>query len=56
MPSLAQATAEEQQETPLYQCSECGETVIVFNGRPFFTCACDPRQIVVTEEGMKRGL
>jgi hypothetical protein len=54
--NLAQATAEEQQETPLYACSVCGETVIVFNGRAFYTCACEGRQIVLTEEGLKRGL
>lgn len=52
----AQLTAEEQQETTLYMCSECGETVIIFNGRPFWTCACENRQIVVTEEGLRRGL
>ena len=56
MPSPAQATAEEQQANPLYQCSECGEAVIVYNGRPFFTCNCEARQIVLTEEGLKRGL
>ena len=52
----AQLTAEEQQEAPLYMCSECGETVIIFNGRPFWTCVCESRQIVVTEEGLRRGL
>jgi hypothetical protein len=51
-----QLTAQEQQEAPLYVCSVCGETVILFNGRPFYTCACEDRQIVLTEEGMKRGL
>ncbi len=52
----AQLSAEEQQDTPLYACSECGETVIIFNGRPFWTCTCENRQIVVTEEGLRRGL
>ena len=54
--ALAQLSAEEQQDTPLYACSECGETVIIFNGRPFWTCTCENRQIVVTEEGLRRGL
>lgn len=54
--ALAQLSAEEQQDTPLYMCSECGETVIILNGRPFWTCTCENRQIVVTEEGLRRGL
>lgn len=52
----AQLAAEQQQEIPLYVCSECGETVVVFNGRSFPTCACDPMNIVVTTEGVRRGL
>lgn len=53
---LAQEAAEAQIDNPLYECSVCGATVIVFNGTPFYTCYCDNRQIVVTAEGMRHGL
>ena len=53
--SAAQLAAEQQQETPWYVCSECGEVVIVFNGRVFRTCECEPMNIVLTLEGVKRG-
>jgi predicted ATP-dependent serine protease len=33
-----QAAADAQRETPLFVCGECGEPVIVWNGRFFRTC------------------
>lgn len=50
----SQLSAEQQQETPLFVCSECGETVIIFNGKKFQTCYCDPMQVILTEEGIRR--
>lgn len=52
----AQTSAEQQQENPWYVCSECGEPVVIYGGREFKTCACDPMQIVLTPEGVKRGV
>lgn len=53
--SPAQLAAEQQQETPLYVCAECGETVIVYEGVAFRTCVCPDSKIVLTEEGVRRG-
>lgn len=45
----------EQMESPYFICSECGEPVILFNGRKFFTCPhVTSAQAILTDVGAKK--
>ena len=48
-----QQTAEQQQENPQVTCFECGEPIIVFGGRMFYTCEHQGALPVATPHGVQ---
>lgn len=49
----AQLAADQQTQSPLFKCSECGEPVIVYGQRFFRTCQHFNAAIVATPEAAK---
>lgn len=49
----AQTAAEQQQDTPLFVCVECGEPVVVYGGYFFHTCEHVNSMVVATRDGLK---
>jgi len=49
-------TVTQQEVAPWFRCATCGQDVIVYNKRAFRICQCEPFNIVLTEEGLRRGV
>lgn len=49
----AQQAAEQQQENPLFVCTECGDPVVVFGGNYFRTCEHTASLVAATHDGLK---
>ena len=48
-----QESAEQQQENPQVTCFECGEPIVVFGGRLFYTCEHQGALPVATPRGVQ---
>jgi len=48
-----QESAEQQQENPQVTCFECGEPIVVFGGRLFYTCEHQGALPVATPLGVQ---
>ena len=56
MQTNAQKAADDQQADPLYTCAECGEPVIIFNGKSFRTCDHIESAVNANMQAVVRGI
>jgi hypothetical protein len=51
----AQQAAEAQQANPVYTCADCGEAVVIFDGKTFKTCEHTDAAVLANMAAVVRG-